>query len=86
MQLTVIYGTVPTPEQQGVGFGVSFEWDTSPLDGYDFVQLRPPRSDDYLHFDRFFGLDVPGMGRAIRDSRPDAVVVPGWYSSTRERW
>jgi glycosyltransferase involved in cell wall biosynthesis len=85
IQLTVIYGTVPTPEQQGVGFGVSFEWDTSPLDGYDFVQLRPSQSDDYLHFDRFFGLDVPGMGRAIRDSHPDAVVVPGWYSSTLAR-
>src|SRR6478672_4149418 len=61
IQLTVIYGTVPTPEQQGVGFEVSFEWDTSPLDGYDFVQLRPSQSDDYFHFDRFFGLDVPGM-------------------------
>jgi len=85
IQLTVIYGTVPTPEQQGVGFGVSFEWDTSPLDGYDFVQLRPSQSDDYFHFDRFFGLDVPGMGRAIRDSHPDAVVVPGWYSSTLVR-
>ncbi|MFN2601737.1 MAG: glycosyltransferase family 4 protein [Gemmatimonadaceae bacterium] len=85
IQLKVIYGTVPTPEQQGVGFGVSFEWDTSPLDGYDFVQLRPSRSDDYLHFDRFFGLDVRGMGRAIRDSRADAVVVPGWYSSTLAR-
>jgi glycosyltransferase involved in cell wall biosynthesis len=85
IQLTVIYGTVPTAEQQGVGFGVSFEWDTLPLDGYDFIQLRPSQSDDYLHFDRFFGLDVRGMGRAIRDSRPDAVVVPGWYSSTLVR-
>jgi glycosyltransferase involved in cell wall biosynthesis len=85
IQLTVIYGTVPTAEQQGVGFGVSFEWDTSPLDGYDFVQLRPPQSDDYLHSDRFFGLDARGMGRAIRDSQPDAVVVPGWYSATLVR-
>lgn len=85
IQLTVIYGTVPTAEQQGVGFGVSFEWDTSPLTGYEFKQLREPRSDDYLHSDRFFGLDVPGIGRAIRDTRPDAVVVPGWYSSTLVR-
>ena len=85
IQLTVIYGTVPTADQQGVGFGVSFEWDTSPLDGYDYVQLRTPRSDDYLHSDRFFGLDVRGMGRAIRESEPDAVVVPGWYSSTLVR-
>jgi len=82
IQLTVIYGTVPTAEQQGVGFGVSFEWDTSPLDGYHSEQVRQAKPDDYLHSDRFFGLDVPGMGRAVRDSRPDAVVVPGWYSST----
>ena len=85
VDLTVIYATVPTPEQQGVGFGVSFEWDTSPLDGYDFRTLRSSRATDYLHSDRFFGVDVPGMGKAIRDSRPDAVVVPGWYSSTLAR-
>ena len=85
IELTVIYGTVPTAEQQGVGFGVSFEWDNSPLDGYRFVQLRQSKSDDYLHSDRFFGLHVRGIGRAIRESRPDAVVVPGWYSSTLVR-
>jgi len=85
IELTVIYATVPTAEQQGVGFGVSFEWDTSLLDGYRFVQLRQPDHSDYLHSDKFFGLDVSGMGRAIRDSHPDAVVVPGWYSSTLAR-
>ena len=85
IELTVIYATVPTAGQQGVGFGVSFEWDTAPLDGYDFETLRPSRSGDYLHSDRFFGLDVPEIGRAIRESRPDAVVVPGWYSSTLVR-
>jgi len=83
--LTVIYATVPTAEQQGVGFGVSFEWDTSPLDGYTYIQLRSSRPGDYLHSDRFLGLDVRGMGRAIRDSKPDAVVVPGWYSLTLVR-
>ncbi len=85
IQLTVIYATVPTPEQQGVGFGVSFDWDTSPLEGYDFVQVRPPRPTDYLHSDRFLGLHVRGMGRAIRHSSPDAVLVVGWYSATLVR-
>jgi len=85
VELTVIYATVPTAAQQGVGFGVSFEWDTSPLDGYHFKTLRPARETDYLHSDRFFGVDVPQMGRAILNSRPDAVVVPGWYSSTLVR-
>jgi glycosyltransferase involved in cell wall biosynthesis len=85
IQLTVIYATVPTPEQQGVGFGVSFDWDTSPLEGYDFVQVRAPRPTDYLHSDRFLGLHVRGMGRAIKKSSPDAVLVVGWYSATLVR-
>jgi glycosyltransferase involved in cell wall biosynthesis len=82
IQLSVIYATVPTPQPQGVGFGVSFEWDTSPLDGYDSQVLRTSQPDDYLHSDRFFGLNASGMGRAIRLSLPDAVVSPGWYSVT----
>jgi len=65
IQLTVIYGTVPTAEQQGVGFGVSFEWDTSPLDGYHSEQVRQAKPDDYLHSDRFFGLDVPGRDQRL---------------------
>lgn len=85
IQLSVIYATVPTSEQQGVGFGVSFEWDSSPLEGYDFVQLRAPRPGDNLHSDRFLGLNVRGMGRAITDSNPDAVLVVGWYSATLVR-
>ena len=85
IDLTVVYATVPTPEQQGVGFGVEFEWDTSPLEGYRFVQVRAPRTRDNLHSDRFFGLDVPEMSRAVEDSKPDAVLVPGWYSVTLAR-
>lgn len=85
IDLTVVYATVPTPEQQGVGFGVGFEWDTSPLEGYRFVQVRAPRAGDYLHSDRFFGLDVPEMSRAVEDSKPHAVLVPGWYSVTLAR-
>lgn len=85
IELTVVYATVPTPEQQGVGFGVGFEWDNSPLEGYRFVQVRAARAGDYLHSDHFFGLDVPEMSRAVEESRPDAVLVPGWYSITLAR-
>jgi glycosyltransferase involved in cell wall biosynthesis len=85
IELTVIYATVPTSEQQGVGFGVRFEWDSSPLEGYHSVRLRGPHSGDYLHSDKFLGLNVRGMARAIRDSRPDAVMVVGWYSVTLVR-
>jgi glycosyltransferase involved in cell wall biosynthesis len=82
IRLTAVYATVPTPEQQGVGFGVSFDWDTSLLDGYEYVQVRAARRGDYLHSDRFFGLSVRGMGDAVTATRPDIVLVPGWYSLT----
>jgi glycosyltransferase involved in cell wall biosynthesis len=82
IELTVIYATVPTPKQQGVGFDTSFEWDISPLDGYHSEVLRPARESDYLHSDKPFGIHAPEIGTAIRRSRPDAVVVPGWYSVT----
>jgi glycosyltransferase involved in cell wall biosynthesis len=85
MDLTVVYATVPTPEQQGVGFGTSFEWDNAPLEGYEFVKVRDPRPGDYLHSDRFFGLDVPEISRAVESSAPDVVLVPGWYSVTLAR-
>jgi len=85
IDLTVVYATVPTPEQQGVGFGTSFEWDNAPLEGYDFVKVRDPRPGDYLHSDRFFGLDVPEISRAVESSKPDVVLVPGWYSVTLAR-
>jgi len=85
IDLTVVYATIPTPEQQGVGFGVSFEWDSLPLEGYHFVQVRAPHVGDNLHSDRFFGLDVPEMSRAVEESKPDAVLVPGWYSITLAR-
>lgn len=85
IDLTVVYATVPTPEQQGVGFGVSFEWDNAPLEGYRHVLVRPPRRGDNFHSNRFFGLDVPEMTRAVEKSKPDAVLVPGWYSITLAR-
>ncbi|HUQ18809.1 MAG TPA: hypothetical protein VM099_04280, partial [Gemmatimonadaceae bacterium] len=82
IDLNVIYATVPTPSQQGVGFGTSFEWDTSPLDGYEYEILRPAKESDYLHSDKPFGLYVPEIGPALKKAKPDAVVVPGWYSVT----
>jgi glycosyltransferase involved in cell wall biosynthesis len=85
LDLTVVYATIPSSEQQGVGFGVSFEWDSSPLDGYRHVVVRQSKKSDYFHSDRFFGLNISGIGAAVRDSTPDAVLIPGWYSVTLVR-
>ena len=40
LDLTVYFALLPTPEQQGVGFGTDFAWDVPLLDGYRWVALR----------------------------------------------
>lgn len=85
IDLTVLYATAPTPEQQGVGFGRPFLWDVPLTDGYHCRTVRRPRPNDSVHSDRFFGLDVPEIDAAIIESCPDAVLLGGWHSITQCR-
>jgi glycosyltransferase involved in cell wall biosynthesis len=85
LDLTVLYGTEPTAAQQGVGFGVSFQWDTPLVEGYRCRILRAARQGQSVHSERFWGLDVPDIGAALEDSRPDVVLIPGWHSVTLVR-
>jgi glycosyltransferase involved in cell wall biosynthesis len=80
LDLTVLYGTQPTAEQQGVGFDAAFDWDVPVTEGYRSRVLRPSRPGDSMRSDRFWGLDVPEIGAAVRESRPDVVLLPGWHS------
>lgn len=84
LDLTVIYGAVPTPEQQGTGFGTAFSWDTPVTDGYRFVVCRESEGMDFSS-DRFFGVDVPDIGTRIAATAPEAVIVPGWHSRMQVR-
>ena len=81
----VLYGTEPTAAQQGVGFGVSFQWDTPLVEGYRCRILRAPRPGQSVHSERFWGLDVPEIGAALEESRPDVALIPGWHSVTLVR-
>jgi glycosyltransferase involved in cell wall biosynthesis len=81
IDLTVIYATVPLPEQQGVGFERAFTWDVDLTDGYRSRVLRPPRRRDHVGAARFFGLDAPAVGAAIAESRPHAALIPGWHAT-----
>lgn len=85
IELTVLYGTEPTAEQQGTGFGRSFRWDIPLLEGYRSRVIRAARPGDQPHSSSFFGLDVPEVGKAIRETNPDVVLVPGWHSITLVR-
>ncbi len=80
LEVAAIYATTPTAEQQGVGFGASFQWDIPVLEGYRSVVVRPPQPGDNVHSSSFRGVDAPGIGRALRELRPDAALVFGWYS------
>ena len=37
IDLTVLYGAIPTPEQQGAGFSQAFAWDVPLTEGYRFA-------------------------------------------------
>ena len=82
IDLTVLYATRPTPAQQGVGFGTDFEWDPPLTEGYRCRVVRPARPGDSVHSGHFWGLDVPEIGAAIVESRPDVALIPGWHSVT----
>jgi glycosyltransferase involved in cell wall biosynthesis len=85
INLTVVYAARPRADQQGSGFDVAFEWDTPLLDGYDWRLVREGRDGDEFGTGRFRGLDVPEIGAAIAETRPDVVLVPGWHSVTLVR-
>ncbi|MCW8137912.1 MAG: glycosyltransferase family 4 protein [Planctomycetota bacterium] len=77
LDLTVVYVTIPTPAQQGTGFGVAFTWDVPLLEGYRWrVCRRSKRGDRY---DRFTGLDDPHLPSLVLETEPDVVLVGGWH-------
>lgn len=85
LELTVLYATAPTPEQQGVGFGKAFAWDVPLTDGYRCRVVRPPHETVNVHSDQFWGVNVPEIADAIRQTQPDVVLIGGWHSVTQLR-
>jgi glycosyltransferase involved in cell wall biosynthesis len=84
LELTVLYGALPDAQQQGTGFGTSFEWDLPLTEGYRFEVCAGARVDSF-DSDRFTGIDVPDIERLIRATSPDVVLVPGWHSIMQVR-
>jgi glycosyltransferase involved in cell wall biosynthesis len=85
LRLSVFYATDPTPEQRGVEFGRGVEWGIPLREGYPNEVVRPAQPGDDVGAARFFGLDVPGLARAIVRHEPDVVLLPGWHSVTQLR-
>lgn len=84
LDLTVLYGAVPSAEQQGSGFGQAFTWDVPLTDGYRF-EVCGESAGKRFDSDSFFGLDVRDIGHRIAATRPDIVLVTGWHSVMQVR-
>lgn len=69
---------LPGAEEQGIGFGHSFQWDIELLKGYSYSLLPNRRKSPELG--RFWGSNTPGIIDALRSQRPDAVILTGWQS------
>ncbi|MGH7565427.1 MAG: glycosyltransferase family 4 protein, partial [Gemmatimonadota bacterium] len=78
VDLTVYFALLPTPEQQGVDFGIDFAWDVPLLDGYRWEALRNTARTPSLR--GFFSSRTPGVGSVLARDRPDAVIVSGWQA------
>lgn len=85
IDLEVIYAVAPTAEQQGTGFGRGFAWDVPLTEGYRATVIRPGQAGDELGTGSYRGLDVPELAARVIAGKPDAVLVPGWYSVTLTR-
>ena len=85
IDLTVLYASRPTPEQQAVGFDRAFEWDTPMFEGYRWRIVRESLPTDAFDSASFRGLDVKHIGKAVLETKPDVVLVPGWHSVTQIR-
>jgi glycosyltransferase involved in cell wall biosynthesis len=85
IQLSVLYASEPSPEQQGVGFDAPFTWDVPLREGYENEVMRPARAGDRFDSESFLGLDVRDVGARIERTEPDAVLLSGWHSITLVR-
>ncbi len=83
VDLTVYFAHRPTPDEQGVGFGIPFSWDEDFVAGYHHVWL--PNAADARRVrtkkpfrDRFWDYDVPEIAGIIAREGYDAFLLHGW--------
>lgn len=86
IDLTVIYMAQLTPEQQGAEFDRPFSWDIPLTEGYRCRFLRSPdpapANPAPAKPGRSTEVNRAEIETAIRDSRPDVALVPGWNAKS----
>lgn len=82
MEVEVFFAHRPTASEQGIGFGVPFEWDVDVTGGFPhrFLTNRARRPN----VERFDGCDTPEIADLLSLGRFDAVMVMGWH--VRSLW
>jgi len=76
VKIRVYFCHNPGPRQQGIGFGVPFEWDLELTSGYAHEWLRNCAPKPSLTF--FGGCNTPDLPGIIRREQFDAFIVHGW--------
>ena len=79
INLKVLYGLLPSPEQQGIGFGKAITWDVDLLSGYEWALLEGV----VVRGEALAGrgaLSAPTIISQLRSEAPDVLLVPGWHS------
>lgn len=79
IDLHVLYALLPTPDEQGVGFGRSFTWDVPLLDGYSWGPVEGVERRE-AGTSIFSGLSAPTIRAQLEQAGPNAVLVTGWQS------
>jgi glycosyltransferase involved in cell wall biosynthesis len=78
LEVVVYYALMPTPAQQGAGFGMSFAWDVDLLGGYRWELLDNAARHPSL--DRFLGCRTPTVARSLARWKPDVALITGWQA------
>lgn len=78
LELKVFFGIEPNAAQQGVGFGVGFEWDIPLRENYVSEVMRNVSQRPSLGV--FAGCDTPDVGQKLRAWAPDVAILTGWHS------
>jgi glycosyltransferase involved in cell wall biosynthesis len=78
VELKVYYALLPDSEQQGVGFGVAFNWDIPMLEGYEWQVVPNRRTSPRLR--GFFASSIPAIYSLLSKSKPDIAIITGWQS------
>ncbi len=76
IDLTVYFCHNPNSREQGVGFGIPFQWDVDLISGYHHVWLKNQSSCPSLT--SFRGCDTPEISEIIQKNQFDAFIVHGW--------